>query len=175
MSWTDFYRRRDALNAVLEHARRNPADTLPYAEVPAAAAEFAGPADLLLALHHKWIMKLTGHLGVALSEAERNPDVDPIDAVQAGWRATAAEHPTLRRLLDAGMSEHAGLAAAMRPAIEGEQRLLAVAADLVEPRDSAAEITRVGATLLALLRNASERPARRRGPVEQLLRRLVSA
>ena len=172
MSWTDFYRRRDALNAVLEHAHRNPEGTLPYAEVPEAAAEFAGPADLLLALHHKWIMKLTGRLGVALSEAGRNPDVDQVDAVLAGWRATAAEHPTLRRLLDAGMSEHA---AELRPAIEGEQRLLALAAGLAEPRDTAEEITRVGATLLALLRNASERPARRRGPVEQLLRRLVAS
>jgi hypothetical protein len=169
MSWTDFYRRRDALDAVLEQARRYPTNTLPFAEIPEV---FTGPEDLLLALHYKWTMKLTGQLGVALAEADRNPDVDPIDAVQAGWRATAAEHPTLRRLLDAGMSEHADV---LRPAIEGEQRLLARAADLVEPHDTAEEITRVGATLLALLRNAPERPARRRSPVGQLLRRLVAS
>jgi hypothetical protein len=168
MSWTDFYRRRDALDAVLEHARRNPADTLPYSEVPQAVAEFAGPEDLLLALHYKWTMKLTGRLGVALAEAGRNPDIDPVDAVLAGWRATAAEHPELRRLLDAG----AGVEA-LRPAIEGERRLLALSAGLAEPHEPAEEISRVGATLQALLRNTSGRPARRRGPVEQLLRRLV--
>jgi hypothetical protein len=167
MSWTDFYRRRDALDAVLEQARRDPAGTQPY-EVPEAAAEFDGPEDLLLALHYKWMMKLTGQLGVALSEASRDPDIDVVDAVLAGWRATAAEHPELRRLLDAGADVEA-----LRPAIEGEQRLLALSAGMAEPHEPAEEISRVGATLLALLRNASERPARRRSPVEQLLRRLV--
>jgi hypothetical protein len=167
MSWTDFYRRRDALDTVLEHAHRNPESALPFDLV---SEIFNGPEDLLLALHYKWIMKLTGQVGVALAEAGRDADVDPVDAVLAGWRATAAEHPTLRRVLDTGMAEHAE---AMRPAVEGEQRLLALAAGLAEPHDTAEEIAGVGATLLALLRNAPERPARRRGPVEQLLRRLV--
>ena len=167
MSWTDFYRRRDALDAVLEQARRDPEGSLPFAEV---ADVFAGPEDLLLALHYKWTMKLTGQLGVALSEASRDLDVDLVDAVMAGWRATAAEHATLRRLLDAGVAEHPE---ALRPAIEGEQRLLALAAGLADPHETTEEITRVGATLLVLLRNAPERPSRRRGPVEQLLRRLV--
>src|SRR5262245_12322073 len=126
MSWSDYYRRRDALNAVIEHARRDPASTLPYTEVPEATEVFRTPADLLLALHHKWIMALTGQLGVALAEADRKSG-DPVDAVAAGWRATAAEHPTLRALLDANAAEHAE---AMRPAIEGEQRLLALAAGL---------------------------------------------
>ena len=164
MSWTDFYRRRDALDAVLEHARRNPEGGLPTNDV------FPSQANLLLALHHRWTMKLTGRLGVALTEAGRDPDVDLVDAVLAGWRATAAEHPTLRRVLDQGTAEHAE---AMRPAIEGEQRLLALAAGLAEPHERPEEIARVGAALLALLHNASERPTRRRSPVEQLLRRLV--
>ncbi len=168
MSWTDFYRRRDALDAVLEHARRDPESPLPCPEE--AAEVFAGPEDLLLALHHKWIMKLTGRLGVALTEASRDPGADQVDAVLAGWRATATEHPELRRLLDTGMRDHAEL---MRPAVEGEQRLLALAAGLAEPHDTAEQIARVGATLLALPHNAPERPARRRNPVEQLLRRLV--
>jgi hypothetical protein len=172
MSWTDFYRRRDALDAVLEHARHDPAGTLPFAEVPEAAEVFTGPEDLLLALHHRWTMKLTGRLGVALAEAGRDPGIDPVDAVLAGWRATAVEHGTLRRLLDAGAAEHA---AALRPAIEGEQRLLALTAGLAEHGDTPEEIIRVGATLLALLRDAPEHPARRRGPVEQLLRRLVAS
>lgn len=170
MSWSDYYRRRDTLDAVLEHASRNPAGTLPYAEVREATEIFSGPADLLLALHYKWIMALTGRLGVALVEAGRNPDLDQVDAVADAWRATAAEHATLRRLLDANVDDHAE---AMRPAIEGEQRLLALAAGLAEPHETTAEITSVGATLLALVRTAPERQARRRNPVELLLRRLV--
>ena len=166
MSWTDFYRRRDALDAVLEHAHRDPATGLPYHDVPEATAEFTGPEDLLLALHYRWLMKLTGRLGVALSD----PTADQVDAVLAGWRAAAAEHPALRRLLDVGAAQYPE---ALRPAIEGELRLLAHAAGLAEPGDTAEEVGRVGATLLALLRNGSERPTRRRSPVEQLLRRLV--
>lgn len=169
MGWEDHYRRRDALNAVLEHAKRDPAAGLPFTEV---ADVFATPADLLLALHYKWVMALTGRLGVALSEASGSPDLDPVDAVIAAWRATAAEHGELRQLLDAGADDHE---LAMRPAIEREQRLLALAAGLAEPGERPEEITRVGATLLALVRNAPERPARRRGPVEQLLRRLVTS
>jgi hypothetical protein len=171
MSWTDFYRRRDALDAVLEQARRDPASTAPFASfasIPQVAAEFARPEDLLLALHHRWSLRLTGQLGVALS----NPDIDPVDAVLAGWRTTAAANPELRDLLDRGAREYPDV---VRPAVDGEQRLLAHCAGLAEADDSPEEVTRLGATLLALLRNGSERPARRRSPVEQLLRRLVAS
>lgn len=176
MSWHDFYRRRDALNAVLEHARRNPASPLPYAEVPEAAEVFGRPTELLLALHHKWIMLLTGRLGVALAEAERDPQADTVEAVAAAWRDTAAEHPVLRGLLDrneAEHGEHGEHGGMMRAAIEGEQRLLALSAGLAEPPEGTAEITAVGAAFRALIRNTPERPPRRRGPVEQLLRHLI--
>ncbi|HEV2780750.1 MAG TPA: hypothetical protein VGX25_15275 [Actinophytocola sp.] len=165
MSWTDYYRRRDALAAVLEHARRNPAGDLPYDDV---SDVFASPEKLVLALHYKWLLALTGRVGVAQAEAERDHDIDPVDAVSAAWRSTAAEHPTLRRLLD----RHADTPA-LRAAVEGEQRMLALAAGLAEPADTTAQITRVGAAYLTLLRTTPELPARRRGPVEQLLRRLV--
>jgi hypothetical protein len=170
MGWNDFYRRRDALDAVLDHARRDPAGALPFHEVPEVAQVFASEEALLLALHYKWIMALTGRVGVALAEAERNPEIDRVDAVSSAWRATATELPELRRLLD-----EAAEVDAMRTALEGEQRLLALAAGLAEPGDTTPEITRVGGTYLALLRAAPERPARRRGPVEQLLRRLVAS
>lgn len=170
MSWNDFYRRRDALNAVLEHARDDQAGELPFAEVPDVAEVFTGPEELLRALHYKWVLALTGQLGVALSEAERSPDLDPVDATSAAWRATAATQPVLRRLLD----EHAdGYGPAMHAAIEGEQRLVALAAGLAEPHEPKDEVTRIGATYLTLLRTTPKRPVRRRGPVEQLLRRLV--
>ena len=119
MSWDDFYRRRDALNAVLEHAGRNPDGPLPYDAVPDAAQIFANPAELLAALQYKWTMALTGRLDVALAEAERDPTIDTVDAMAAAYRATTAEHPVLRRLLDRNEG-------AARPALAGEQRLLAL-------------------------------------------------
>jgi hypothetical protein len=51
----------------------------------------------------------------------------------------------------------------------------ALAAGLAEPQDTTAEITRVGGAYLALLRTTPEPRARRRGQVEQLLRRLVAS
>jgi hypothetical protein len=171
MSWSDFYRRRDAMDAVLEHARRDPEAMLPFAEVPEVAEIFAGPEELLLALHYRWTMRLTGRVSLAQAEAELDPRIDRVDAVAAAWRATAAEFPVLRGLLDA----NAGLSGAvLRPAVEGEQRMLALAAGLAEPHESPQEITRIGATFLALLRSTPDRQARRRNPVE-LLRRLVAS
>jgi hypothetical protein len=168
MSWADFYRRRDAINAVLETARREPDRDLAWSDV---SDLFATPAELLLALHYSWMLVLTGRLGVNLAKADRDPGMDRVDAVLTAWRATAAQHDALRRILDVHAEEPA-----MRPAIEGEQRLLALSAGLAELHDSSDEITRVGAALVALARNAPERVAqKRRGPVEQLLRRLVAS
>jgi hypothetical protein len=168
VSWTDYYRRRDALAAVLEQARRNPAS--PAGELPYESVSdvFVSPEELLLALHYTWLLALTGRVEVAQAEAERDQDIDLVDAVSAAWRRTAAEHPTLRRLLDAHADDPA-----LPAAVEGEQRMLALAAGLAEPADSTDEITRVGAAYLALLRTTPERTGRRRNPVEQLLRRLV--
>lgn len=170
MSWNDFYRRYDALNAVLEHARRDPASTLPFDEVAGVAEVFASPAELLRALHHRWLMALTGRVEIVLAETERDPDVDSADAVLAAWRSTATWNDVLRRLLDANLERYA---ADLRPALEGEQRMLALAAGLVEPHEPRAEITRIGAAYYALLHTSADRTPRRRNPVEQLLRRLV--
>ncbi|MGQ0842030.1 hypothetical protein [Actinokineospora sp.] len=173
MSWNDFYRRRDALDAVLRAARHNTEGPLPFVEVPGVAEVFARPADLLLALHYQWTMKLTGRVGLAQADAERDPSIDLVDAVSRAWRTTAAEFPVLRRLLDANADNYAG---ALRPAVAAEQRMLALAAGLAEPYESRIEITRVGAAFLTLLRSTPPRQAsRRRSPVEQLFRRLVAS
>jgi len=164
MSWDDFYRRRDALEAVLEHARRNPDEELPFAE---ARGVFGTTEDLLLALHYKWIMALTGRVGVALAEAQRDPEVRRVDSI-----ATLAPGQTEAQA-QAFASSALGASSA-GPLIEGEQRLLALAAGLAEPHDTTAEITRIGATYLALVRAAPEHSAPRRGPVG-LLRRLVAS
>jgi hypothetical protein len=165
MSWNDFYRRRDALDAVIREAERDPSGPLPASEL------FDSPVELLLALQYKWTLKLTGRLGMALAEAERDPQVDQVDAVSEAWRETVADNATLHAVLNAHATGHP----AMRPALEAEQRTLALAAGLAEPHESATEITRVGAAFMALLRSAPDRPTRRRNSVEQLIRRLVAS
>ena len=155
MSWEDFYQRRDAINAALQHIHEGPCGPLPL-------GVFRDETELLLALHHKWLMALTGRLELALAETG-----DPVEAVAEAWRATATGHEALRRLLDDETHRET-----LRPAIEGEQRLLALSAGLAAPDEPTGEITAAGAAFLALVRS---RPARRRNPVEQLLRRLVAS
>ncbi|UVS77814.1 hypothetical protein [Actinokineospora sp. UTMC 2448] len=170
MSWTDYYRRRDALDAVLELARHDPEGPLPFPEQ--AAAEFADRGELLLALHYRWSVRLTGRVGLAQAEAEKDATIDPVEAVAQAWRATAAEHPVLRRVLDANTDTHGGV---LRPAIEGEQRMLAIASGLAEHTEPAEEIARVGAAYLALIRSTPSRERHRGNRVEQFLRRLVAS
>lgn len=170
MGWSDFYRRRDALDAVLELARHDPEGPLPFPEQ--AAAEFADQGEALLALHYRWSVRLTGRVGMAQAEAERDPSGDPVEAVAQAWRATAAEFPVLRRVLDAHADDHGGV---LRAAVESEQRMLALAAGLADLDEPAAEITRVGAAYLALIRTAPPRDRQRGGRVEQFLRRLVAS
>src|SRR3954466_14238794 len=45
MSWTDFYRRQEILEAVVRLAGRNPASPLALAEVPGAEEHFGTEAD----------------------------------------------------------------------------------------------------------------------------------
>ncbi|MEJ2857829.1 MULTISPECIES: hypothetical protein [unclassified Saccharothrix] len=147
MGWTDFYRRRDALDAVLDAAAGDPAAPLTFDR-----ELFATEADVLAALHYRWMQQLTGRLGVALEDAAD----DRVETVTRTWRTLAAEQPVLRGVLD----EH--LTAS--DAVEREQRLLALTAglaDLTEPSD---EIAKVGAAFLALVRNAPhpKAPARHR-------------
>ncbi|TCO48029.1 hypothetical protein [Actinocrispum wychmicini] len=158
MSWTDYYKRRDALDSVLVRAQRDPAGPLPRSDA------FSGPAELLLALHYRWTLKLTGALGVALSS-----DQDPVDAVSAAWRRTATDNPTLHAVL----STHAARYPELRPMVDAEKRTLALAAGLAEPHEPVDEITRVGTAFEALLRTAASPAAG--SPVEQLIRRLVAS
>ena len=147
MSWTDFYRRRDALDAVLRAAAGDTAAPLTYDR-----DLFATEDDLLAALHYRWMQQLTGRLGLALEGG----DGDRVEAVTHTWRALAAEQPVLRAVLD----EHL----ASRDLVDREHRLLALTAglaDLTEPSD---EIAKVGAAFLALVRKTPDTaaPARHR-------------
>ncbi|WP_199443368.1 hypothetical protein [Umezawaea beigongshangensis] len=157
MSWNDFYRRRDALDAVLRRAELDPA--APPVHDPSL---FPSRDDLLLALHHRWMQQLTGRLGVALSAAEDgNGDADRVEVVVRTWCGLAAEQPVLRAVLDHHLAD--------RAAVEREQRLLALTAGLAELSEPDEEITPVGAAFLNLVRATPPR-ARRRPLLHRLAR-----
>ena len=139
MSWNDYYRRRDVIDAVL--ATAGPIEEI-LTQVPDAAAVFADTDELLLALDHKWTRALTARIGLALSDAEG----DRVDAVSAAWRQTVAENPALRRLLD----ENSG--GVLADACAREHRMLALAAGLAEFNEPNDVLERVGGAFAALLR-----------------------
>ncbi|QRP44241.1 hypothetical protein [Amycolatopsis sp. FDAARGOS 1241] len=175
MSWTDFYRRREILEAAVRQAKRTPGEPLDLAEIPGATDAFGCEERLLLALQHKWTQVLGGHLRAELADPEDAADDgvgDQVDAVCRAWRRAQAEHEALRALLDAGLERHPALV----PLHEGELRMLAVTAGLAEPGEPAEELTRVGYAFDSLVRAGDrrpERPARRRSPVGHLMRLLA--
>jgi len=139
MSWNDYYRRRDVIDAVL--AAAGPIEEA-FTQVPDAAAVFADTDELLLALDHKWTRALTARIGLALSDAEG----DRVDAVSAAWRQAVAENPTLRRLLDENSS------GVLADATAREHRMLALATGLAEFTEPNEVLERVGGAFAALLR-----------------------
>jgi len=154
MGWHEYYERQAALDSVVANGLSVPPG-------------FTGEDEVLRALQHRWSLRLTGRVEFAANEIERDPDVDPVDAVGAAWRATAEAEPELRRLLDE-YAEHP----ALRAAALDEQAMLARTAGLTDPDDGPIEQAAVGAAFLALLRSRPRRAARR-NPVERLLRRLA--
>lgn len=177
MSWNDYYARRDVMDSVLKLARRNPEGDLPFAEVPRAEELFGTPEQLLLALYYRWNQVLLGHLRSTVGGPEDYADAPPRgesdnpELVAAAWRAAAAEQPTLRTVLDANVDVHPEQ---LVPALEREQRMLAITAGLAEPHEDTDEVTRIGASFLALLRHG--RPtSKRRSTAGQLLRLLSPA
>jgi hypothetical protein len=147
MGWDEHYRRRDALNGVLDRGELSVPDP------------FTGPTEVLLALHHRWSLQLVGRLELAETAEDR------VDAAGRAWREAAAANPRLLALLDA----HAGHPP-LRALIRAEHRLLARAAGLTGPTDGRLEQAAIGAALVELLRNG---PQERGNRVERLLRKLV--
>ncbi|AHH95306.1 hypothetical protein GCM10010174_58190 [Kutzneria viridogrisea] len=157
MSWNDFYRRRDVIDATLRQARRNPDGAVAFEEIPHAAEVFTGTEELLAALHYKWTQLLTGHIGLALSAAEQSPNADRVEAVASAWRRAANENQALRRVLEANAGP------ALDAANAREQRMLALSAGLAELTEPAEEIERIGAAFLALVHSTPAAPSRTTG------------
>jgi hypothetical protein len=162
MGWNDFYRRRDAINQVIELADRGGDGNLRWERV---ADAFPDEAALLTALHYKWTKLLTGQTELALNDYD-----DKVDAVTEAWRSTAAQHPALRRILDAHADNQA-----LQTALVTEQRMLAYAAGLAEPGDSPQDTAKVGHTVLTLIRTAPQAGGRRRTGAFERFRRFASA
>jgi len=107
-----------------------------YAELNELLASDTTPSvteEQLLALQRRWVAALSARLDAVLERAGCDPD-----EVARAWRELAAEHATLRGLLDAGVRRSPVLADAQR----AELRMLALAAGLAsldDPADEAAE------------------------------------
>lgn len=171
MSWTDFYRRQEILEATVRQAGRNPGAPLPLDEVPGAVDHFGCEENVLTALQYKWTQVLAGRLRTEVTDPDDADGLgDHVDAVTRAWRATVEEHETLRAVLDGGLERHASL----RRMHEGELRMLAVTSGLADPREPADEIAKVGHTFEALLRTSREQSHCPRRPVMNGLRRLLA-
>ncbi|MDS0140198.1 MULTISPECIES: hypothetical protein [unclassified Amycolatopsis] len=168
MSWTDFYRRQEILEATVRLAARNPGEPLPLEEVPGAEEHFGTEENVLTALQYQWTRTLSGRLRSEVVDPDDADGLgDHVDAVTRAWRAAVDEHTDLRAVLDGAYERHASL----RRMHEGELRMLAVTAGLADPREPADEIVKVGHALEALLRANREE---RRRPVIGHLRRLLA-
>jgi hypothetical protein len=168
MSWTDFYRRQEILEATIRLAARNPGAPLPLEEVPGAEEHFGTEENLLTALQYQWTRTLSGRLRTEVVDPDDADGLgDHVDAVTRAWRAAVDEHADLCAVLDGAYERHASL----RRMHEGELRMLAVTAGLADPREPAEEIVKVGHALEALLRANREE---RRRPVLGHLRRLLA-
>ncbi|OXM73544.1 MULTISPECIES: hypothetical protein [Amycolatopsis] len=162
MSWNDFYRRRDILDAVLTAAARDPRGPLPFEEIPGAEQAFGTRENLMAALHYRWTQLLSGHL-----RAQTEGEDDHVDAVKRAFTAAVRRNRALYEVV----ATHRDSYPALKTAHRAEQAMLAVAAGLAEPDEPVEEVAKVGAAFEALLTEGPGlRPAR---PFNRLLRMLA--
>jgi hypothetical protein len=121
MSWDDYRRRRDTINAVLVYAAEHPETGLPFDEVPQVAEHFADRRSLVLALQYDWTQALWARIELLSLESGRNGRFFAADELaEAAWTYCSGKHPVLRRLLDAYRDE-------LGPCVAREQELLRLA------------------------------------------------
>jgi hypothetical protein len=151
MTWTSFHRRGDVLRAVIAAADARRDGVLPT-HVPGVPETFVDDADLVAALTLKWHTRLAGRI-------EREQLHEPMDlraAVVRAWRASAAELPGVRAVLDAPSSDPA-VAHVLRTSAAKEHMMLAAVAGLASPHDRRG--IAVGAAIEAEARSTPARAA----------------
>lgn len=94
--------RRRLLRQVLDACRESGDAVSPWSQVEGMGDHFADEADVVAELHREWMRVLVGRLHRGEIVARRTPG-----EVRDLYDEAAADHPTLRALLDAHRSEPA--------------------------------------------------------------------
>jgi hypothetical protein len=125
MTWTTFHRRGEVLRTVTATVDERRDGRVPM-DVPGVRETFGDELSVLAALQLRWHTRLSGRLEHALL----HQPVDIDDAVIGAWRATAAELPGTRLVLDHYRAEppDAAMADVLRTAAAKEHVLLAAMA-----------------------------------------------
>jgi hypothetical protein len=113
------------LNAILDRAAR-----------PSRTPAEVGDAQLL-GVQHRWTTMLSARLDQAIEDADHGKLAE---ATADAWRRLSTEQPVLRGILDAGLRRSKALV----DALDGELRILALAAGLVGIDSPDSRAVRVG-------------------------------
>lgn len=173
MTWTTLPNRGETLRAVTAEADRRLDGRLPM-DVDGVAEAFGDELTLLGALQLRWHARLSGRIE---RELLLNEPMDLESAVVDAWRATAADLPGTRAILDRHRDHPLddAMAQAVAKATAKEHAMLAVTAGLAGVQDAAA--ARVGGRIESEARATYVVPQRVRGPQRRasILDRLRSA
>lgn len=162
-AWDTYHRRAAAVRIVVEDLDAGHATEPRW--TPELEAVFDGPDDLLIALHDLWTRRLEARVEMALELGE---DL-PAECIETAWFEVAGELPGVRRVLDA----HAHAEVLRRPEMN-QHRLLAIAAGMVSPADALEYAARVGARLVANIREQHVEPIVPRPRLGERLGNLIS-
>lgn len=135
MTWTSYRNRGEILRTVIATADARRDGLLPW-DVEGVAESFGDELTLLGALQLRWHTRLAGRIERELMARPMAFEAAVVDA----WRATAAELPGIRAIVDHHRAEPLDeqMAAAMDKATAKERILLAVMAGQASAHDSGA-------------------------------------
>ncbi|MCZ4498020.1 MAG: hypothetical protein JWQ74_573 [Marmoricola sp.] len=153
MTWNAFHHRGEILQTVIDTADLRRDGVLPM-DVPGVTESFRDELDLIAALFLKWHARLSGNI-------ERELMHQPMDlegAIVNAWRATYAEAPGIRMIIDryTESPSDADMASALTRAQEKEWLKLASAAGLAN--DESASAARAGKRVTTQARTGVPEP-----------------